>query len=132
LAVLGDRGLLGGRRIPAEPALAEWAATPGASLLHLDVRRANMLVQGGRLVGLVDWTNALIGAPVLELARLAEYGEVDLASGLFDPFEDEAEMVFRLDAAVMLAVVFVSEAPDASRAGEQLSRVKDLLDLLPQ
>jgi aminoglycoside phosphotransferase (APT) family kinase protein len=132
LSVLADRGLLDGDRIPLSSALTGWASTPGASLLHLDVRRENMLVRNSRLVALVDWTNALIGPPALEFARLAEYGEFDLSPDLFDGVEDAAQLVFRLDAAAMLAVVFVSEAPDPRRAREQLSRVGDLLAQLPR
>ena len=44
------------------------------SLLHMDLRAENILTSGGKIVGLVDWDNALFSHPALELARMAEYG----------------------------------------------------------
>lgn len=38
-------------------------------LLHLDFHPGNVLVSGGRLRGLVDWTNACAGDPRADLAR---------------------------------------------------------------
>jgi aminoglycoside phosphotransferase (APT) family kinase protein len=116
--------------IPAPDALRAAAELPGESLLHLDVRRANMRVRGTELGALVDWTNALVGPPALEYARLAEYGEVDVPSSCFDGVPEPAELVFRLDAAVMLAVVFLSEAPSPDDAARQVARVRDLLRAL--
>jgi aminoglycoside phosphotransferase (APT) family kinase protein len=109
---------------------------PGArrALLHMDIRPANLLTRCGDLRGVVDWSNALIGDPALELARIAEYGlltrEFLAGYGEQTPFADvpsAAELLFRLDTAVMLAVVFLFEAPEARAAQRQLARIEWLL-----
>ncbi|GAA4425390.1 phosphotransferase family protein [Actinokineospora soli] len=104
----------------------------GRSLLHLDVRAANLRGVGGTLLGLLDWSNAVVGDPALELARLAEFARLpdnglDHAAvlagyGATEP-DDAAYWAYRLDAAVMLALVFLSEAPDPPRARLALERV---------
>lgn len=116
--------------IPSVSSLRVAAEIHGESLVHLDVRRANMLVRDGEVVGLVDWTNALVGPPALEYARLDEYGEFEVPGRYFQDVPEPAELVFRLDAAVMLAVVFVSEAPSPEDAQRQMVRVRDLLGRL--
>jgi aminoglycoside phosphotransferase (APT) family kinase protein len=131
---------LAGVRLGLPPA-AELMALIGPvedtpSLLHLDVREANVLTERGRITGLIDWTNSLIGDPALELARIAEYGSAPpdflgayarqrpVATG------GARELIYRLDAAVMLAVVFLSEAPDEARARPQVARARELADTL--
>jgi aminoglycoside phosphotransferase (APT) family kinase protein len=101
------------------------------SLLHMDVRPDNLLTRGGAVAALVDWANALIGPPLLELARIAEYGALDdrFASGYrleASATTGPAWALYRLDTAVMLAVVFLAEAPDPVRAADQLRRIRDL------
>jgi len=99
----------------------------------MDARQANLLTRAGAVVGIVDWSNALIGDPELELARIAEYGALDSAflEGYESPGPREMppqqlELTYRLDAALMLAVVFLSEAPDPERARRQVARVLEL------
>jgi aminoglycoside phosphotransferase (APT) family kinase protein len=107
------------------------------SLLHLDVRRANLLTVQGRILGLVDWTNALVGDPALELARITEYASAP--AGFFAAYERHRpaaisggarQLIYRLDAAVMLAVVFLSEAPDPEQAAPRVARAVELADAL--
>ncbi len=107
------------------------------SLLHMDARPANLLTCQGSILGLIDWSNALIGDVGLELARIAEYGYLDEAFlrgyGQADGFAHlprPIELVYRLDTAVMLAVVFLSEAPDPKLADAQVKRVRELSHLL--
>lgn len=102
-------------------------------LLHMDLRPENVLTRGGRIVALLDWSNALLGDPALELARLSEYGGLDeefrQGYGEPDPLARPpraTEIVYRLDSAVMLAVVFLSEAPDRELAAKQVPRVRQL------
>lgn len=126
--------------LPRPPAYTDMAAAlanrPMNRLLHLDVRAANLRCVGGEVRGLLDWSNALIADPLLELARLAEFArlpdnELDLTEilagyGTPEVPDSLAAWVYRLDAAVMLAVVFASEAPDAElgpRAVERLCEV---------
>jgi hypothetical protein len=104
------------------------------SLLHMDARAANLLCRRGMVVALIDWSNALVADPVLELARIAEYGwpmaEVNCGYGrnLFPDVPQKAVLASRLYTAAMLAVVFLAEAPDAKRGRVKVKRVRTLLD----
>jgi aminoglycoside phosphotransferase (APT) family kinase protein len=110
---------------------------PTGSLLHLDVRAPNLRCANGEVLALLDWSNALVGDPALELARLTEFAAlpengVDLPGVLAGygpaPGTDHPSfLVYRLDAAVMLALVFLSEAPDAARAAQAVDRLRALL-----
>lgn len=117
------------------PSLDELRTTLGdlgdrRSLLHMDLRAENILTRDGKIVGLVDWDNALFGDPALELARIAEYGvlSVDFLDG-YGGLDWETQLpmslnlLLRLDTAVMLAIVFLSEAPDSQRARSAVERV---------
>ena len=108
-------------------------------LLHMDFREANLRTEQGNILAVVDWSNALIGHPALELARAAETGETGpkflegYASVKELPSVDEiTEIIFRLDTATMLALVFLSEAPDPERAPILIARVKELFAELQQ
>ncbi|MFJ6617741.1 phosphotransferase family protein [Kitasatospora sp. NPDC091335] len=112
-------------------------------LLHLDVRRQNLLGSGGRLSAVVDWSNALVGPVLMELARVAEYARladngID-ADGILAGYADSADLpdlhsraalLHRLDTTVMLALVFHSVAPDPARAADLVARSRHLLELL--
>jgi aminoglycoside phosphotransferase (APT) family kinase protein len=96
----------------------------------MDMRPANVLTRDGHIVAVIDWSNALIGDPALELARIAEYGYLDAefyaGYGMTDGFAHvprSVELLYRLDTAVMLAVVFLSESPDPQCAQSQGQRV---------
>jgi aminoglycoside phosphotransferase (APT) family kinase protein len=125
--------------LPNTPVLAEalaWAAAE-RRLLHMDVRAENVLTRDGEIVALVDWSNALLGDPALELARASEYGVRDESFadgyGNADPLARApraVELLYRLDAAVMLAVVFLSEAPNRALAAVQVRRVLELTHAL--
>ncbi len=103
------------------------------SLLHMDVRASNLLCMGGNVTALIDWSNALLADPIIELARIDEYGwpmhEVWKGYGR-DVFKEAPALVVlaaRLYTAAMLAVVFLSEAPDPARADAAVERVRKLL-----
>jgi aminoglycoside phosphotransferase (APT) family kinase protein len=104
-----------------------------SSLLHLDLRAANLLVRRGGIRAVIDWSNSMVGDPALELARTAEYARLaengldyaDFVRGYTTvrphPVRSAACWeLYRLDAAAMLAVVFNSEAPDPVRGPETL------------
>ncbi|MBO4209752.1 phosphotransferase family protein [Micromonospora echinofusca] len=128
--------------LPAPPPVDRLAAAvagrPQDRLLHLDVRAANLRCVDGRVHALLDWSNALIGDPALELGRLAEFAllpengiDVEaVSSGYGDgvPVGSAAAWTYRLDAAVMLAVVFLSEAPDPVRGPRAVDRLREVHD----
>ncbi|WP_392714284.1 phosphotransferase family protein [Rhizobium ruizarguesonis] len=126
-----------GGAVPTESALRAMLGPidADARLLHMDLRRGNYLSRDGHITGLIDWSNALIANPVLELARLVEYGEFSngFAAGYALTQQEtaalsgEAGLACSLYTAAMLAVVFLSEAPDPELAATKVERVKELL-----
>ena len=69
----------------------------------------------------------------MELARIAEFGDLTAAfvrgyggNPLLE-IEEARALLYRLDAALMLAIVFLSEAPDPVLTGTALDRVDDLV-----
>lgn len=117
-------------------AIAEAVTVPSRarpSLLHLDFRPANLLTRKGVVTGVVDWANALVFEPALELARIEEGGFLSdgFAAGYQEVLpvpvvEPLRYLGFRLDTALMLALVFLVEAPDERSAAAELERVRDL------
>jgi aminoglycoside phosphotransferase (APT) family kinase protein len=130
--------------LPAPPDTARMTALldghVGSSLVHLDVRAANLRCVGGAVAGLLDWSNALVADPALELGRLAEFARLpdnglDLDAVLAGYGEhvslDSARLwIYRLDAAVMLALVFCSEAPDQNFGKAALARLHEVRERL--
>jgi fructosamine-3-kinase len=106
-------------------------------LLHMDFREANLRTQNGRVLAVVDWSNALLGHPAMELARVAETGETGkrFLEGYtsitpLPTVKPLVETIFRLDTATMLALVFLSEEPDPDRAPVAVKRVRELHKVL--
>lgn len=124
--------------LPAAGKLAALIPEPGAgSLLHLDVRAPNVLAAGGRVKALIDWTNSIVGDPALELARTVAYtllpengiDHEQFVAGYrrVRPLPERSAAcwnLYHLDVAVMLAIVFTCEAPDAGRASLMLTRAR--------
>lgn len=120
--------------LPSEDALAGLLAprTAHRAILHMDARPANLFAREGRLVAIADWGNALIGDPALELARIAESGHLDdefLGGYGDDPLgalPPALATIYRLDTVVMLALVFLAEAPDPEAARAMIARARAL------
>lgn len=102
-------------------------------LLHLDLRDDNLRVVDGQVVAVIDWTNALIGPAAIDLYRTIElekpgpeflesYSRVAQAPEL----TEVEELFLRLDAALMLSLVFYSEAPDLELQKIWGNRVEEL------
>jgi len=102
------------------------------SLLHMDYRADNLLHRSGAIVAVLDWSNALVGPRELELARVAEYAPLSdefwtgYGSQELNRLHRPVEILYRLYTATMLAVVFLSEAPDIEKAGKAVDRVREL------
>lgn len=109
------------------------------NLLHMDFRHANFRMNNGIVVALLDWSNALVGHPALELARAAETGETgeEFLKG-YTSIKDLptigplVETIFRLDTATMLALVFLSEDPNPERGPIAVDRVLALHEELKE
>ena len=104
--------------------------------VHLDVRASNLRCAGGAVRGLLDWSNALVGDPAMELGRLAEYAlppqnglDYDAVLASYQepiPVDSAAFWIYRLDAAVMLALLFNSEAPHAELGPRAVDRLREV------
>jgi aminoglycoside phosphotransferase (APT) family kinase protein len=104
--------------------------------VHLDVRAPNLRCAGGAVRGLLDWSNALTGDPAMELARLAEYALLPgngldyeaVLAGYQErvPADSAAFWIYRLDAAVMLALLFSSEPAHAGLAPPAVDRLREV------
>jgi aminoglycoside phosphotransferase (APT) family kinase protein len=88
-------------------------------LLHMDLRPPNLCVRSGRVVGVLDLANCLVGDPLLELARVRSYGLLDDAFldgyGAACPADDVEEIlmdVYQLDTEALLVSVAVEEIGD--------------------
>ncbi|WP_170006019.1 phosphotransferase family protein [Bacillus fonticola] len=100
-------------------------------LLHMDIRPQNILKKTDNDFLFTDWSNALIGYPALEIARLQEYGEFFCefmeGYGELTKIDKLPMLIYRLDTAIMLSVVFLSEEPNPIMANTQLKRVSSIL-----
>lgn len=126
--------------LPEPPDAARMAATLAGSahrmsLVHLDVRAANLRCVGGEVRGIVGWCNALVADPALELGRLAELARlpesgIDFA-GVLGAYgdvgaADDALWLYRLDAAVMLAVASNVDTQDERRGPASVDRLREV------
>lgn len=108
-------------------------------LLHMDLRDVNLRVRNGKVVAVLDWTNCLIGPAAIDFYRIMELGKpgdefVQAYSTLtsLPQVTAEEEMFLRLDAALMISLVFISEAPDEKLRGPSVKRVEELATALHQ
>jgi aminoglycoside phosphotransferase (APT) family kinase protein len=121
---------------PDEQLTAVLASRPTDKLVHLDVRASNLRSTGGAVRGLLDWSNALIGDPAMELGRLAEYALLPqngldyeaVLAGYRQPVrvDSTAFWIYRLDAAVMLALLFNSDASHAELGPCAVDRLREV------
>ena len=104
-----------------------------SSLLHMDFRDVNLRHKKGRISAVIDWTNALTGPAAIDIYRTLEFSQ--LGDGFIKGYTETAnfpqvtareDCLLRLDAALVLALVFMVEAPDAVRGEIAVARVKEL------
>ena len=119
---------------PDPAALREALRPTRRSLLHLDLRPANLRCRRGRIAAVFDWSNALIGDPAFELARMAEAGS--LTEAILDGYGDRgwasrlperSRAACHLDAALLFAILFRVAIPDPARAAGMTARSRELL-----
>ncbi|KMN44748.1 phosphotransferase family protein [Bacillus sp. LK2] len=104
------------------------------SLLHMDIRPANLIGYNGEVKAIVDWDNALIGHPLLELMRIAETNEVswdEFKAGykndnIFNATPHIVSLFYRLDTSVMLANLFIAHLKIEDKGVFYKERVKTL------
>lgn len=129
-----------GEALPVpDPAALRAALQPSRrSLLHLDLRPANLLCRGGRIAAVFDWSNAVIGGPAFELARMAEAGTLTDAilegygdRSWADRLPERAYAACHLDAALLFAILFRVAVPDPERAARMTIRSRELLAAFP-
>ncbi|KEK25318.1 phosphotransferase family protein [Bacillus gaemokensis] len=103
-------------------------------LLHMDIRPVNLIGWSGEVKAIVDWDNALIGHPLLDLMRIVETNEVnwdEFKEGygndeVFDSLPKIVRLFYQLDTAVMLANLFITSLKIADKELYYKERVKML------
>lgn len=102
-------------------------------LLHMDFRRNNLLHQADNIY-VIDWANALIGSPLLEIARLEIYGEQNaalctsyLTQNPHIIFTQKIYNIYQLDTAIMMNLVFLSSAPNKQMASLFEKKLRNLI-----
>lgn len=103
-------------------------------LLHLDVRRPNLIGVEGSIKTIIDWDNAFIGDPILELMRIFETQELyeeDFLKGynnqrIIENTDKVIQFIYRLDTALMLSILFTSFVNDPKKKEYYYNRVQSL------
>lgn len=100
-------------------------------LLHLDVRPANLIGENGVIKGIIDWDNAFIGNPIMEMMRISESKEL-IEEEFLRGYEDVEilkntdeiiQSIYRLDTVLMLSILFISYINDPIKRDYYLQRV---------
>lgn len=107
----------------------------GWRLLHMDLRADNICVRDGRIVGLLDMTNALAGDPGLEIGRLRAYGLLDqmFEAGYGALAARQAPLavdVYSLDTTAMLALLAREELADRAMFEHHVTLTRATLERL--
>lgn len=123
----------------ALPSLKELKAILNTSqnedcLLHLDVRRPNLIGEEGNIKTIIDWDNAFIGDPIMELMRISETEELNEEEFLkgynniriIENTEKVIQLIYRLDTALMLSILFTSFVNDTEKREHYLKRVRTI------
>ena len=105
------------------------------SLLHMDIRPPNILATAGSIRAIIDWSNALVGDPALEFARIAEWWRpctrLRVAyESIRGPIRAPriVDLLFRLDAALVLGLLHSTERPNSDTEKTAVYRATKLAD----
>src|SRR5215813_7169653 len=105
--ICGDARRLADRYVVAAPVAeaaaaaidahaAALAAVEVGSLCHGDLKAAHILVEAGRLAGVIDWGDAVVGDPLWDIARFAHRADAGSVSLLLEGYDPERTMVDEL------------------------------------
>jgi Ser/Thr protein kinase RdoA (MazF antagonist) len=72
------------------------AAVEVGSLCHGDLKPAHVLVDGGRLAGVIDWGDAAFGDPLWDIARFAQRVDAGSISTLLEGYDPERALLDEL------------------------------------
>src|SRR5262245_22972086 len=72
---------------------AALAAVEVGSLCHGDLKAAHILVDAGRLAGVIDWSDAVVGDPLWDIARFAHRADAGSVSLLLAGYDPERALV---------------------------------------
>jgi len=100
----------------------------------MDIRPVNLIGYKGEVKAIVDWDNALIGHPLLDLMRILETNEInweEFKEGygnkvIFDSLPPIVRSFYQLDTAVMLANLFIDRLKIAEKELHYKERVKTI------
>ena len=103
------------------------------SLLHMDFRPPNILAAAGSVQAIIDWSNALMGDPALEFARIAEWWRpctrLRVAyESICGPLRTPriVDLFYRLDAALVLGLLHSTDRPDPDAESAAVCRATEL------
>jgi aminoglycoside phosphotransferase (APT) family kinase protein len=98
------------------------AAVEVGSLCHGDLKAAHILVDAGRLAGVIDWGDAVVGDPLWDIARFAHRADGGAVSLLLEGYDPERAMVDELAWRVPLygALLMLFDAIVAHRLGRRV------------
>jgi aminoglycoside phosphotransferase (APT) family kinase protein len=105
--ICGDARRLADRYVVAAPVAEAAAAAIDAhadalaavevgSLCHGDLKAAHILVDAGRLAGVIDWGDAVVGDPLWDIARFAHRADGGAVSWLLEGYDPERALVDEL------------------------------------
>lgn len=99
----------------------------------MDIRPPNILAAAGSVRAIIDWSNALMGDPALEFARIAEWWHpctrLRVAyENICGPMRTPRiiDLLYRLDAALVLGLLHQTERPHPAAARTALCRATEL------
>ena len=103
-------------------------------LLHLDVRRPNLIGVDGSIESIIDWDNAFVGDPIMELMRISETEELNVEEFLkgynnnrmIENTNNIIQLIYRLDTALMLSILFTSFVHDSKKSEHYKIRVRSI------
>jgi aminoglycoside phosphotransferase (APT) family kinase protein len=129
-ALLTSLEAMGGRAL-------EWASRPGTSVCHTDLHSEQLILSNGRLAALIDFGDAMIGAPAWDIGSFLYFHGERQAKELLAGYTGDAALAERLltearDFACVIALHHVSRSFTLNRPQRREFAVARLKALLGQ